>query len=233
MRRVHVFATFIAAFLAASPAVADVTTYNTAPTIGYQFGSGNDYTPANAAVLDFNGDQLALRMHETFVPAAPSDAAGVYSFALGTQNISFDFAIDQAGGALTSTTLTLTNLLTGQTASYDPLCPVFIGFCVSDNESFGTSTQNSERLSFFDGSNFFFGDIGFDPNVNDTYSVNLTGTDAAGAPHSLTVYAQVGAGATGTVPEPATWAMMLMGFAGIGFALRRQKRNQRLIAQLA
>lgn len=30
---------------------------------------------------------------------------------------------------------------------------------------------------------------------------------------------------TGAVPEPATWAMMLLGFGGIGFAARRRKRN--------
>jgi hypothetical protein len=26
-------------------------------------------------------------------------------------------------------------------------------------------------------------------------------------------------------PEPATWAMMLLGFAGIGFALRRRTKR--------
>ena len=30
------------------------------------------------------------------------------------------------------------------------------------------------------------------------------------------------------VPEPATWAMMLLGFAGIGFAMREKRRNQAL-----
>jgi hypothetical protein len=29
---------------------------------------------------------------------------------------------------------------------------------------------------------------------------------------------------TGAVPEPAAWAMMLVGFAGIGFALRRRRK---------
>ncbi len=39
---------------------------------------------------------------------------------------------------------------------------------------------------------------------------------------------------TGTiraVPEPATWAMMLFGFAGIGFAMRRRRRP--ILAQVA
>lgn len=36
------------------------------------------------------------------------------------------------------------------------------------------------------------------------------------------------------VPEPATWAMMLMGFAGIGFGVRRSnKRRSSLLAQIA
>lgn len=30
---------------------------------------------------------------------------------------------------------------------------------------------------------------------------------------------------TAAVPEPATWAMMLVGFGGIGFAMRRRKRH--------
>ena len=39
---------------------------------------------------------------------------------------------------------------------------------------------------------------------------------------SLTV-----ASPNGAVPEPATWAMMLLGFAGIGFAIRRRFRLAR------
>jgi hypothetical protein len=31
--------------------------------------------------------------------------------------------------------------------------------------------------------------------------------------------------AVAAVPEPSTWAMMLLGFAGLGFAFRRSQRN--------
>ena len=34
---------------------------------------------------------------------------------------------------------------------------------------------------------------------------------------------------TGAVPEPATWAMMLLGFGGIGMAIRRSKRSRALM----
>ena len=35
---------------------------------------------------------------------------------------------------------------------------------------------------------------------------------------------RLGAAATGAVPEPSTWAMMLLGFGGVGVALRRRRK---------
>jgi hypothetical protein len=35
------------------------------------------------------------------------------------------------------------------------------------------------------------------------------------------------------VPEPATWGMMLLGFAGIGFAMRRRSRSSGALMQIA
>jgi hypothetical protein len=39
--------------------------------------------------------------------------------------------------------------------------------------------------------------------------------------------------APGAVPEPATWAMMLLGFGGIGMAMRRSKRRSSTLMQVA
>jgi hypothetical protein len=36
---------------------------------------------------------------------------------------------------------------------------------------------------------------------------------------------QIGAATAGGVPEPSTWAMMLLGFAGLGFAFRQSRRK--------
>jgi hypothetical protein len=38
---------------------------------------------------------------------------------------------------------------------------------------------------------------------------------------------------TAAVPEPATWAMMLIGFGGVGFQMRRQRRKNGFLAQAA
>jgi hypothetical protein len=45
------------------------------------------------------------------------------------------------------------------------------------------------------------------------------------------VTSAIGVGTPGAVPEPATWAMMLLGFAGIGVSMRRRRRPG--LAQLA
>ena len=37
----------------------------------------------------------------------------------------------------------------------------------------------------------------------------------------------------GAVPEPATWAMMLLGFGGIGFAMRRTRKESGRLLQIA
>jgi len=37
-------------------------------------------------------------------------------------------------------------------------------------------------------------------------------------------------GMTAAVPEPSTWAMMIMGFAGVGFMAYRRKQSPLLMA---
>ena len=73
-------------------------------------------------------------------------------------------------------------------------------------------------------------------DVNEDYHLELFGLD----PGSYTLHVQGTRGRTSTysgsisfaaVPEPATWAMMLLGFGAIGFALRR--RRAPVLAQVA
>jgi hypothetical protein len=57
-----------------------------------------------------------------------------------------------------------------------------------------------------------------------TLTVNDTAVSTNGTNTPITGFIQA-------VPEPATWAMMLLGFGGIGFAMRR--RRQPALAQVA
>jgi len=62
----------------------------------------------------------------------------------------------------------------------------------------------------------FNGSLGSVNNIRFQYGTALTNANLPGTP---------------PVPEPATWAMMLVGFAGIGVAMRRRRKP--VLAQLA
>lgn len=207
----------VAAFSFASPAMA-ATTFNANPTTPFTYGTGNDYTPANAAVLTDGNLELAARFHVNGQQAAPSNNAGIYSFALGTTNINFDYsAVNFAPQS--SVSILLTNLATGDTAS-------FTNAFIPDANGAGPGYQGSQQLGFgFLNGSFtpLFGDLNFDANANNTYRFDLTADGS-----TLTTFAQLGSGAA--VPEPATWAMMLVGFGAIGFSMRRRQKPMGLKA---
>jgi len=76
-------------------------------------------------------------------------------------------------------------------------------------------------ITFSNPTQIFHSSIGdFTLGVN---NVSISGT--SGTPVPITGYLLA------AVPEPATWAMMLVGFGGIGLAMRRRRRPA--LAQLA
>lgn len=196
--------------LAGTAARADTLVFNSTPTDTWFYGSGNDYTPANTAVLTTTANsQVYLRLHQTFQQAPASDGSGVYSFALGTSQLSFDWGVDNntAGFGDVNFSMTLTNIGSGQTITFSPYL-----FGLADNSFQSGSVQNSARLNWFG--------IGYDGNINDTYKVQLDVSGLSGGDKSVTVFAKLG---TGAVPEPASWALMIMGLGAVGFTMRRKR----------
>lgn len=197
----------VAAVAFAGAAQADTTAFNSTPAAGWQYGTGNDYAPANTTVLTTDaGDELYLRAHQTFLPA-PASTADTYSFPTGLDFISFDWGFTALSASLDNVTalITLTNYAGGN-FSYDPL---FVG---NDNEGAGGAVQNSARLNWY----------GIDPNVDGSYGVELAVNGLEGGPKSLSIRIEVGEGYQ-AVPEPSTWALMVLAFGGAGAALRRRR----------
>ena len=223
MRKVLAFAALAACSLASPAFAADTITFNSDPSVAFNYGAGNNYIPANSAVLTTSDptSQLAGRAHITGSAATPSTPTGTYIFGLGDPNISIDYSFSN----MLTGSVQLLNLLTGQSAQFN------VPFVGSLNNSL---FQDSQRLSFgfLNGSTpaneALFGNLGFNANVDDTYQINLIGTNAGGT-HTDTFFVQLGNGAP--VPEPATWAMMMLGFAGIGMALRTKRTSK--LAQIA
>ncbi len=75
-----------------------------------------------------------------------------------------------------------------------------------------------------------------------TYSIRVGGCCAIegglitgaqyNSPYQLHVSLQ-NPGITSGVPEPGTWGMMLIGFGAVGFGMRRSRRSQNALPQIA
>ncbi len=66
------------------------------------------------------------------------------------------------------------------------------------------------------------GNFSFNVGAGQTYGFYVHTTDNRFGPGRISVVSNAFAAATGAVPEPATWAMMLAGFGMIGFAARKR-----------
>lgn len=193
---------------------------------GAYYGSGNDYAPGNWTVTTFTTDnasvELGLRGH-VFQQPAPAPVGNVYIIPLNSV-ASFDWSFDnflaEAYPVGLTSTLTITNAA-GGSASYNAL----LGGDNAQNPNGFGGEQNSARLSFgfLNGAiGFNVGDINYDASVNSTYNVtfSLTGSQLGTVTNSIVI--QQGSGFA--VPEPSTWALMILGFGSAGAMLRRRGR---------
>lgn len=109
-------------------------------------------------------------------------------------------------------------------------------FHVTIAKSGGGTVTHTTSVPVFDGTNFFdcWSCAFFDPAgrfsrgtfVLDAGSYVVTGT----APVSPFGSGEGAIALGGGVPEPATWALMLLGFGGLGAALRRSRRQAATLA---
>jgi len=101
---------------------------------------------------------------------------------------------------------TQSNLTRGCTDIWVTACEVFIPYQRVGDGVLGTAANNDDNES----------SDGFSTSAADPYA------DTSSL--YLVTYARFTL--AGGVPEPSTWAMMLLGFGAIGFAIRRQKADE-------
>jgi len=207
----------------APTAQASVTFNANLASPGVYFGSGNPN--GTFTVNTVNGAEMGLRGKVYQSPTQTTPIGNVYNFNLGDV-VSFDWSFNPGAdgsplslAGLTSL-LTITNVATGGSFSYNP-------FLVPDNATSLLApggSQNSWRLSFgfLNGP----GGIGFNSGVNSTYNISWTLSGDAIGTMSNNIVLNQGSGAPAAVPEPATWAMLIVGFGIAGMGLRRRRLQQ-------
>ena len=164
-----------------------------------------------------NGVELGLRASLRFIgPITPTGnlyIAPVGSTPPGRALWNFEFSVNPGSYANTHSVLTITG--PGGSSPYN------LQLILDNTPLGGPLYQNSENLGF----NFLGGPINFNPNASGIYTFDLK-LFSSDNQQLGDVSIQVNA-----VPEPSTWAMLILGFAGIGFiAYRRKSRPAALAA---
>jgi hypothetical protein len=192
-----------------------VVTFNQDLASGWTQGSGTSnghFTVDTEA----NGVELGLRASIRFVgPITPTGnlyIAPVGSTPPGRALWNFEFSVNP--GSLVGTYSLLTITGPGGVLAFNPQT------ILDNTPPGGPLYQNSENLGFA----FLGGPLNFNPNASGIYTFDLK-LFSADQRELADVSIQVNA-----VPEPSTWAMLILGFAGIGFMAYRRKMQPTALA---
>lgn len=174
-----------------------------------------------------------LKLSGARLACAALIAIGAASPALATQDFTFGFTTVGAplfGGPGTGSGVITTDGVTFSNGGYTAqtitgITGLFNGSMITNLASpFGANNiYYLTGPSFVDGSGLGF-QTAAGTNVNlffqssaSSYRINTTN------PFTSSFVSATSAGVVAAVPEPATWAMMLVGFGAIGFAMRRRR----------
>lgn len=159
-------------------------------------------------------------------PTTPSDNTSIGAAGAGISRITCPAGAGITGGFACSFSNSLTFATpAGFTLASATLSSNYTDSQLAENIDFTTATLNGTAFTFNPSGQFEFGSVGNVPLVTsglNTLTVNgNAGTAALGANASFSGVLSFAPGSA--VPEPATWAMMLVGFGAVGVGMRRRR----------
>jgi hypothetical protein len=201
--------------LAGATALTAASAANAAITIG----AGSQISIGGSVITNTADASQATALDFTNGTTSNGSAPGTVSLFNGGATGSFAGEFCNTGNC--GTIADITSLVVGP-VSYSPF------FTLTDGVSFAlTSITSIDRTAAnvlaFTGTGTFSGSLGgqtINPSPG-TFSLSTQGG-------RVTTFS---ATATAAVPEPATWGLMLLGFAGIGMVIRRRRRP--VLSQIA
>ena len=165
--------------------------------------------PATAATVVFNGDTTG---DPTFNrPLTTTSLSGVgtavpYEVTGFTVNVAGSYQLNLDALAASPLYDTFLALYSGSFNAASPLANIL---AVDDDGGPASNSQITFTLNT--GVNYFAVATGFDNTDFGLYALTIAGPGTA-----------TRIGSTPAVPEPASWAMMLVGFGAVGYSLRRK-----------
>jgi hypothetical protein len=170
------------------------------------FTGNTNQTNATSDLLTMQGGNGQADVTGATVGSTTFDLLSGNIFLSASSGLGIDF-IEFALNSDTSGTVDFfITSLTGGVSTTTPFLDAIIG---TGNTFFGFNTGGSTIIT----------NVAF---VSDPLLINTVGEVRIGT-----------ASLPGAVPEPGTWAMMLLGFGGMGVAMRRRRRTGAQLAQVA
>jgi len=187
-----------------------------APFVGDQSQGPTSFlvSPSNAADPSYVGQISATIGHTGIAAGSFTDTFQFTIPQSGTGGGSITTTIDALSALNTSTDLDITSVFINGVAAIETLRDINGVICFTEGVGSCGATETFARSL-----------VPIVANVQNTIVVT-------GISRGLGSYGGNLVFSPTAVPEPATWAMMLLGFAGIGWQLRR-KRSGTALAQLA
>jgi len=162
--------------------------------------------PANAATVVINGSLSSADATFNSPNAGnppTSTSSGAFSYD------AYGFTVNTAGTyAITAASRVFDTYLGLYQGAFNPQSPL-VNVLQYDDDS-GAATDSLINRSLSTGVQYFAVVTSFAPSSRGNYSLTISGPGTA----------TIGA----AVPEPATWAMMILGMGAVGFAMRRRKQ---------
>ena len=174
--------------------------------------------PAHAVLVDYT---------LTFTGSSPADIGTgtlVLDLPAFPDNNSLVFKLPNSDFSLTATIGSFpTFTLTGANISF--------GFVQGTSSSSITTAMNAISVDPVTGNNFPNGTLLLDlfngaPNAGTFQILAENVNTAANGSYTIGAPSQAPSPSVASVPEPSTWAMILLGFAGIGLVAYRRNRNR-------
>ena len=178
-----------------------------------------------------NGSTLILQNFDAFADGATltDDGFVTYASSSGTPQITTAFLTSTSPNGLGTTTSGFFQAADSTTFTFDS--PI-TAFAIDINTFADTAgaydvmlNTGDQAFSIFE----TFPGVGTGEFIGFTSATPFTSvilTSNTGFAYTLDTLIYGEAAAVGGVPEPATWAMILLGFGAVGWAMRRRKRTE-------